>query len=266
LTGPTECDGRDEAASGPRIPSPAVSRLHIHTHHDHPPPSDAPSAFGVRNTCQPPHPQPRFGAATPAGPHFGCPQTANLPARARAFPSPPPGWITFLADKFSGMKAAEREALIERMSIIQENPWVKDEMWAARGGGRAGRGLFWEGKGGAARVVERWGRARRSEPFTLHAEASLAHPPLCPRILRRRAEPSKPREANKPGSIQAGPSTSQTRRPPYTPLAPPQAGQHGLPGVRVQQRGQRRGRHPQRDREAGHLQRGGGGRAGGFFG
>ncbi|KAI8467049.1 MAG: starch phosphorylase [Monoraphidium minutum] len=37
-------------------------------------------------------------------------------------------WIAFLGDKFSGLKPAEREALVERMSIIQENPWVKDEM------------------------------------------------------------------------------------------------------------------------------------------
>lgn len=42
--------------------------------------------------------------------------------------APPPGWTTFLEDKFSSLKPAEREALVERMSIIQENPWVKDEM------------------------------------------------------------------------------------------------------------------------------------------
>lgn len=38
------------------------------------------------------------------------------------------GWTKFLEDKYSSMKAAERETLVERMSIIQENPWVKDEM------------------------------------------------------------------------------------------------------------------------------------------
>jgi hypothetical protein len=38
------------------------------------------------------------------------------------------GWTKFLEDKYSSMKAAERDALVERMSIIQENPWVKDEM------------------------------------------------------------------------------------------------------------------------------------------
>lgn len=40
----------------------------------------------------------------------------------------PPGWIKFLEDKYSSLASAEREALLERMSIIQENPWVKDEM------------------------------------------------------------------------------------------------------------------------------------------
>lgn len=38
------------------------------------------------------------------------------------------GWTKFLEDKYSGLKAAERDQLVERMSIIQENPWVKDEM------------------------------------------------------------------------------------------------------------------------------------------
>jgi hypothetical protein len=38
------------------------------------------------------------------------------------------GWTKFLEDKYSSMKPAERDALVERMSIIQENPWVKDEM------------------------------------------------------------------------------------------------------------------------------------------
>lgn len=38
------------------------------------------------------------------------------------------GWSKFLQDKFSDMKAADKEALIERMSIIQENPWTKGEM------------------------------------------------------------------------------------------------------------------------------------------
>jgi hypothetical protein len=38
------------------------------------------------------------------------------------------GWTKFLEDKYSSMKAAERDQLVERMSIIQENPWVKDEM------------------------------------------------------------------------------------------------------------------------------------------
>jgi hypothetical protein len=41
---------------------------------------------------------------------------------------PSSGWTKFLEDKYSSMKAAERDALVERMSIIQENPWVKDEM------------------------------------------------------------------------------------------------------------------------------------------
>lgn len=38
------------------------------------------------------------------------------------------GWTKFLEDKYSGLKGAERDGLVERMSIIQENPWVKDEM------------------------------------------------------------------------------------------------------------------------------------------
>eukprot|EP00878_Enallax_costatus_P000865 GHUV01000991.1.p1 GENE.GHUV01000991.1~~GHUV01000991.1.p1 ORF type:complete len:874 (+),score=316.12 GHUV01000991.1:204-2825(+) len=38
------------------------------------------------------------------------------------------GWTKFLEDKYSNLKAADREALVERMSIIQENPWVKDEL------------------------------------------------------------------------------------------------------------------------------------------
>jgi starch phosphorylase len=38
------------------------------------------------------------------------------------------GWTAFLEDKYSGLKPAERAALVERMAIIQENPWVKDEM------------------------------------------------------------------------------------------------------------------------------------------
>lgn len=38
------------------------------------------------------------------------------------------GWTKFLEDKYSNLKAAERETLVERMSIIQENPWVKDEL------------------------------------------------------------------------------------------------------------------------------------------
>lgn len=47
--------------------------------------------------------------------------------------SPPPththtGWTKFLEDKYSSLASSEREALLERMSIIQENPWVKDEM------------------------------------------------------------------------------------------------------------------------------------------
>jgi len=43
-------------------------------------------------------------------------------------PPPPPGWTKFLEDKYSSLPSAEREPLLERMSIIQENPWVKDEM------------------------------------------------------------------------------------------------------------------------------------------
>jgi hypothetical protein len=48
--------------------------------------------------------------------------------------TPPPhththtGWTKFLEDKYSSLASSEREALLERMSIIQENPWVKDEM------------------------------------------------------------------------------------------------------------------------------------------
>jgi starch phosphorylase len=38
------------------------------------------------------------------------------------------GWTKFLEDKYSALASTEREALLERMSIIQENPWVKDEM------------------------------------------------------------------------------------------------------------------------------------------
>jgi hypothetical protein len=33
-----------------------------------------------------------------------------------------------LEDKYSSLAASEKEVLVERMSIIQENPWVKDEM------------------------------------------------------------------------------------------------------------------------------------------
>ncbi len=38
------------------------------------------------------------------------------------------GWTKFLEDKYATLKPAERDTLVERMSIIQENPWVKDEM------------------------------------------------------------------------------------------------------------------------------------------
>lgn len=38
------------------------------------------------------------------------------------------GWTKFLEDKYSSLAASEKEVLVERMSIIQENPWVKDEM------------------------------------------------------------------------------------------------------------------------------------------
>jgi hypothetical protein len=39
-----------------------------------------------------------------------------------------PGWTKFLEDKYSSLPSSERDGLLERMSIIQENPWVKDEM------------------------------------------------------------------------------------------------------------------------------------------
>jgi hypothetical protein len=83
---------------------------------------------------------------TPTRTHVGCgPTHACMPPHAHTHtctPLPPPthppthnhthapsaGWSKFLEDKYAALPAAEREALLERMSIIQENPWVKDEM------------------------------------------------------------------------------------------------------------------------------------------
>jgi starch phosphorylase len=38
------------------------------------------------------------------------------------------GWTKFLEDKYAGLEASERDGLVERMSIVQENPWVSGEM------------------------------------------------------------------------------------------------------------------------------------------
>lgn len=53
-----------------------------------------------------------------------------MPLRACrcALPRLRPGWTKFLEDKYASLPASERDALVERMAIIQENPWVKDEM------------------------------------------------------------------------------------------------------------------------------------------
>lgn len=57
----------------------------------------------------------------------------DIPSPSPQHPPLPPtitptGWTKFLEDKYSSLPSTEREALLERMSIIQENPWVKDEM------------------------------------------------------------------------------------------------------------------------------------------